>query len=118
MGVGNTYSFTGATTYVFKPNFIVDANFGWTAVLDTSVEQSRLDENLGKDFLGIPNSNGTRRFEGGWPTFAVSNYTNIGVNDNFMPYYRNDPQYSIVANFNWTKGAHEVRFGRSCISPG
>ncbi len=110
MGVGNTYSFTGATTYVFRPNFIVDANFGWTA-MDTSVEQSRLDENLGKDFLGIPNSNGTRRFEGGWPTFAVSNYTNIGVNDNFMPYYRNDPQYSIVANFNWTKGAHEVRFG-------
>src|ERR1051325_2145397 len=53
----------------------------------------------------------SRRFEGGWPTFAVSSYTNLGVNDNFMPYYRADPQYSIVANFNWTRGAHEIRFG-------
>jgi hypothetical protein len=110
VGTGNTFSFTGATTYVFTPTLVLDANVGWTR-MDTSVEQSRLDENLGRDFLGIPGVNGTRRFEGGWPTFAVSNYTNIGVNDNFMPYYRSDPQYSVVANFNWTKGAHEIRFG-------
>jgi carboxypeptidase family protein/TonB-dependent receptor-like protein len=110
IGTGNTFSFTGATTYVFTPRFVLDANVGWTR-MDTSVEQSRLDENLGRDFLGIPGANGTRRFEGGWPTFAVSSYTNLGVNDNFMPYYRADPQYSIVANFNWTRGAHEIRFG-------
>ena len=109
-GTGNTFSFTGATTYIFSPSFIMDANFGWTR-MDTSVEQSRLDEKLGLDFLGIPGVNGTRRFEGGWPTFAVTNFTNIGVNDNFMPYYRQDPQFSYVANFNWTKSRHEIRFG-------
>src|SRR5262249_3107010 len=50
IGNGNTYSFTGATTYVVTPNLTVDFNFGWTR-MDTNVEQSRLDENLGKDFL-------------------------------------------------------------------
>jgi hypothetical protein len=109
-GTGNTFSFTGATTYILTPHMIMDANFGWTR-MDTSVEQSRLSEKLGLDFLGIPGVNGTRRFEGGWPTFAVSSYTNIGVNDNFMPYFRQDPQYSYVGNLNWTKGRHEVRFG-------
>jgi hypothetical protein len=109
IGNGNTYSFTGATTYIFTPHFVMDANFGWTR-MDTNVEQSGLDKNLGLD-LGIPGVNGTRRFEGGWPTFAVSSYTNIGVNDNFMPYYRHDPQYSWVSNFNWTRTRHEIRFG-------
>jgi hypothetical protein len=110
-GTGNTYSFTGATTYVFKPNFIVDANFGWT-LADTTVEQSRLDENLGRDFLGIPGVNGTNRYEGGWPRFTIGNgYTNLGINNDFMPYYRSDPQYSIVANFNLIQGAHDIRFG-------
>ncbi len=109
-GTGNTFSFTGATTYIFTPHFVVDGNFGWTR-MDTSVEQSRLAEKLGLDFLGIPGTNGTRHFEGSWPTFAVGSYTNLGTNDNFMPYYRHDPQFSYMANFNWTKGAHEVRFG-------
>src|SRR5262249_62189358 len=28
-----------------------------------------------------------------------------------MPYTRNDPQWQYVTNFNWTKGAHNIRFG-------
>ena len=107
---GGTYSTTVALNYVVKPTFLIDAYYGYTR-LDTSSAQRRLDENLGKDFLGIPGTNGTRRFEGGWPTFAITDYTNIGTNDNFMPYYRRDPQYQYVANFNWIKGAHNVRFG-------
>ncbi len=107
---GGTYSTTVAVNYVVRPTFLIDANFGYTR-MDTSSAQRRLDENLGRDFLGIPGTNGTRRFEGGWPTFAIDNYTNIGTNDNFMPYYRRDPQYQYVANFNWIKGAHNLRFG-------
>ncbi|MBI1897730.1 MAG: TonB-dependent receptor [Acidobacteria bacterium] len=110
IGFGNTYSFTGAATYVFTPNLILDAYYGYTR-MDTSVEQSRLDEKLGLDFLGIPGTNGTRRFEGGWPRFSISSYTNLGIDNAFMPYYRRDPQYQYVANFNLTKGSHEVRFG-------
>jgi hypothetical protein len=109
-GFGNTYSFTGAATYLLTPTLILDANFGWTRG-DTSVEQPRLDEKLGLDFLGIPGTNGTRRFEGGWPRFSVTNYTNLGINNDFMPYTRSDPQFQYVANLNWTTGAHELRFG-------
>ncbi len=110
VGTGDTYSFTGAATYVFSPAFVLDAYFGWTR-METSVEQSRLDEKLGLDFLGIPGTNGPRRFEGGWPRFSISSYTNLGINNDFMPYHRSDPQYQYVANFNWTKSSHEVRFG-------
>jgi hypothetical protein len=107
---GNTYSFTGATTYIINPNLIIDAYFGWTR-MDTNVEQPRLDEKLGLDFLGIPGTNGTRRFEGGWPRFEIGSYTTIGHPNDFMPYFRQDPQYQYVANFNWTRGPHEIRFG-------
>jgi hypothetical protein len=107
---GDTHSFTGAATYIFTPNLILDAYYGYT-LAETSVEQARLDEKLGLDFLGIPGTNGTRRFEGGWPRFDVSSYTILGMPNAFMPYYRSDPQHQYVANMNWTKGAHELRFG-------
>ena len=107
---GGTYSTTIAFNYVVKPTFLIDAYYGYTRQ-DTSSAQRRLEENLGRDFLGIPGTNGTRLFEGGWPTFAITDYTNIGTNDNFMPYYRRDPQYQYVANFNWIKGSHNIRFG-------
>ncbi len=109
-GTGNTFSLTVAGTYIFGPTLIMDSYFGWTR-MDTSVEQSRLDEKLGLEFLGIPGTNGTRRFEGGWPQFAVGGFTNLGINNAFMPYFRRDPQFQYVANMNWTKGTHEVRFG-------
>lgn len=109
-GFGKTYSTTFAGTYIFSPQFIVDANVGWTRQ-DTNVEQSRLGEKLGLDFLGIPGTNGPRRFEGGWPRFSISNFTNLGINNDFMPYFRSDPQWQYTANANWTKGKHNLRFG-------
>jgi hypothetical protein len=109
-GDGNVYSLTTAGTYIFSPSLIMDAYFGYT-VMDTSVKQPRIDEKIGLDFLGIPGTNGPRRFEGGWPRFIVSDYTNIGMSDANMPYARHEPQFQYVANFNWTKGSHEVKFG-------
>ena len=109
-GFGNTYSVTAAATYTFSPTFIFDTNFGYT-LMDTNVEQSRLEENLGLDFLGIPGTNGTRRFEGGWPGFGISNYTTFGLNESYMPYFRRDPQYQWIGNGNWTVGRHNLRFG-------
>jgi hypothetical protein len=110
-GTGGTYSTTVGGTYVFSPSFVVDAYFGYTRS-DTSSEQPRLDEKLGSEFLGIPGTNGPRRIEGGWPRFQFgSGLTTIGINEDFMPYYRRDPQYQYVANFNWTRGSHSLRFG-------
>ena len=109
-GHGNTYSLTTAVTYIFTPSLIVDAYYGWTRA-DTTSEQARLDEKIGTDILGIPGTNGTRKLKGGWPRFEIDNYTTIGINEDFMPYYKRDPQYQYVANVNWTKGTHNVRFG-------
>lgn len=109
-GFGRTYSTTFSSTYVFKPTFIVDAYFGYTK-MNSAVEQPFLDENIGSDILKIPGTNGPRRFEGGWPRFTIGSFTTIGVPDAFMPYDRRDPQFQYVANANWIKGRHTIKFG-------
>ncbi len=109
-GFGDTYSTTIGGTYIFTPRFIVDGNFGWTK-MNSNVEQCCLDKKIGLDVLGIPGTNGPRRFEGGWPRFAISGFTNLGIDNDFMPYYRDDPQWQYTANANWTKGSHNIRWG-------
>jgi hypothetical protein len=109
-GSGNTYGVTVAGVYTFSPNFIVDANVGYTKQ-GTNSEQGFLDKNIGLDVLGIPGTNGSRDFEKGWPRFRIGSFANIGVQDSFMPYYRNDPQWQYVSNFNWTRRNHNIRFG-------
>ncbi|HEX5412462.1 MAG TPA: TonB-dependent receptor [Terriglobia bacterium] len=110
-GSGNTYRTTIMGTYTFSPNFLMDAHFGW-AKQGTQSVQNDLGKNIGSDVLGIPGTNGTRPlFESGWPEFDIDGFATIGQVDNFMPYYRHDPQKQYVANFNWLKGPHNVRFG-------
>jgi hypothetical protein len=110
LATGNSYSTTFAATYVAKPNFIIDAYFGWTRMQGDS-RQPRLDENVGLDILRLPGTNGPRFFEGGMPQFQVSGFTNFGHPNNFMPYINRDPQFQYVANANWNKGRHQIRFG-------
>jgi carboxypeptidase family protein/TonB-dependent receptor-like protein len=119
-GHGETYSTTFGATYTFKPNFTMDAYFGFTRQT-TNSEQAGLGTNTGLDVLGIPGTNGTRKFESGWPEFdfnGTDDFATIGVNSNFMPYYRQDPQYQYVVNFNWTHGRHNVRFGTDIYRQG
>lgn len=109
-GSGNTYRTTIMGTYTFSPNFLMDAHFGW-AQQGTNSVQNDLGTNIGSDVLGIPGTNGTRNFESGWPEFDIAGFDTLGQIYNFMPYYRTDPQKQYVANFNWLKGPHNVRFG-------
>ncbi len=109
-GFGYTWSMTLAATYVATPRLVVDAYFGWT-LMDTSAEQPLLDRKVGLEEFGIPGTNGPRRFEGGLPRFAISNYTTFGINEDYMPYYRHDPQYQYVVNASWSRGNHNLRFG-------
>jgi hypothetical protein len=109
-GYGGTWSGTVATTYVVKPTFIVDAYFGYT-LMDANVEQPGLGPNTGRDDFKIPGTNGTRRFESGMPGFGISGFEAFGSTENFMPYFRHDPQFQYVANGNWTRGNHNIRFG-------
>ena len=109
-GSGNTYSTTLSTTYVVTPNLIFDGYFGYSMV-SSGVEQAQLDENIGFDFLGIPGLQSSRRTEGGWPALVIDGWERLGITNNFQPYFRDDPQWQWVANGNWTKGKHNVRFG-------
>lgn len=110
MGYGKTYGVTGALTYTVTPTLIFDTNFGYT-LMNTNVEQPFLDQNIGLDVFGIPGTNGTRRFEGGFPGFGISGFDTFGLADSYMPYFRNDPQYQWIGNGNWTLGRHNFRFG-------
>ncbi len=110
LGSGETYGVTVAGVYTVSTNFIIDGNIGYTKQ-GTNSEQGFLDKNIGLDVLGIPGTNGTRDFEKGWPRFRIGGFANIGVQDSFMPYYRNDPQWQYVSNFNWTRRNHNIRFG-------
>lgn len=109
-GQGKTHSFSLAGVYTFTSNFIVDANFGFFRQ-NTDVAQSDIGEKRGLDFLGIPGTNGPRAFEGGFPFFDLSTYSDYGTVDTFMPYTRNDDQFQIVGNANWLHGPHSIRFG-------
>ncbi|MCI0392195.1 MAG: TonB-dependent receptor [Acidobacteria bacterium] len=109
-GSGNTYRFTVLGTYAFSPNFFMDAHVGW-ARLGTDVEQTGIGTNIGREVLGIPGTNGTRRFESGWPMFTFSGFDTLGTPRDFLPFSRRHPQHQFVANFNWTKGTHDIRFG-------
>ncbi len=109
-GEGQTHNISFGGVYTITPHFIVDANFGFVR-MNTSVAQSDIEENRGLDFLGIPGTNGSRPFEGGFPFFDLDTYADYGTIDTFMPYTRSDDQYQYVANATWLKGAHSIRFG-------
>jgi len=108
-GWGNTFSVTVAGTYLISSRFILDAYVGW-ARLGTNIETPGLDEQRGLA-LGIPGTNGPAHYQGGMPRFAVSSYDDIGTPGAYLPYYRSDPATNYVANFNWAKGTHDIRFG-------
>lgn len=109
-GFGASVSTTLAATYVFTPRLVMDAYFGYT-LMDSNSEQALLDQKIGLDVLGIPGTNGSRRFEGGWPHFEIDGFERIGMIEGYMPYYRHDPQTQYVSNFNYSKGSHNIRFG-------
>ena len=112
-GHGNTYRLTVMGNYIFSPNFLMDAHYGW-AKQGTASEQPGLGKNIGLEVLGIPGTNGPRQFESGWPAFEFEggdDFATVGINENFMPYYRHDPQAQYVVNFNLIKRKHNVRFG-------
>jgi carboxypeptidase family protein/TonB-dependent receptor-like protein len=109
-GFGFTASGTWSTTYVHSANLVFDGYFGATWQ-DTNVAQQQLDQNIGTDFLKIPGTNGPLQSDGGWPRLRIDGFEQLGISNNFQPYFRSDPQYQIVGNGNWTKGRHEIRFG-------
>jgi carboxypeptidase family protein len=110
IGWGGTYNFSGGATYTLGHNVVMDGHFGWVR-MNSNVEMIDVRENKGLDWLGIPGTNGPDLVDGGTPWFDLDGYTDLGTIEDFMPYYRSDDQYQIVANVGWLKGGHNIRFG-------
>jgi hypothetical protein len=110
VGSGNTYNLSGGATYALSTTLLVDAHVGFVR-MNTGVEQSDIATNKGLELLRLPGTNGPNAYEGGMPLFDLETYADIGTVETFMPYYRSDDQYQAVANVNWIKGRHNVRFG-------
>lgn len=121
---GHTYSFSVTGNYVATPNFIIDGSVGMTRMVANSA-QLDVAKKEGTDVLGIPGVNGTRPFEGSWPEFDIATgqgpdpasgaFSNLGTQHNFMPYFRNDPQYDFTANATWIHANHSIRWGADLI---
>ena len=107
---GGFWSSSASAVYQFTPYFIVDTAFGFT-LEDYNEVPPNATTNIGTDYLGIPGANGPRPQDAGWPQFSVTNYTSMGSGQTNVPLYVHDPQGSYVANFNWLKGRHNIRFG-------
>jgi carboxypeptidase family protein/TonB-dependent receptor-like protein len=110
IGWGDTFNFSGGLTYTFGNNLVLDANVGWVR-MTSNVEMTDVRENKGRDWLGIPGTNGPDLVDGGTPFFDLDGYTDFGTIEDFMPYYRDDDQFQLVGNVTWLKGRHNIRVG-------
>jgi hypothetical protein len=114
-GLGDTYTITGSANYAVKSNVLIEAYTGITMIQVLS-EPFRMDENLGRDFLGIPGTNGPNRLYGGWPHFDITGFSRIGyAGSEHSPYVDDNWQHQYSANVTWTKSAHTFRFGGDVV---
>jgi len=117
IGWGDTFNFSGGATYTIGNNLAIDGHFGWVR-MTSNVEMTDVREQKGRDWLGIPGTNGPDLVDGGTPFFDLDGYTDLGTIEDFMPYYRDDDQYQVVANVTWMKGSHNFRFGSDVYRTG
>ncbi len=115
-GFGPTYSGTLSATYVATPSLVFDTYFGSTLV-DSNAFAGNLDQRIGLDVLGIPGTNGdgvpgeAGSFYGGMPRMRFdAGFGNLGYQAT-SPFIGHDYLHQWVANGNWSKRNHEVRFG-------
>jgi hypothetical protein len=116
IGTGNnkTDVFGGGVSYVISPTLLFDANYGGTLMHHDTVGPD-YGKNIGTDVLKIPGTNGPDIRQSGFPIFNFQTYSALGNTNNWSPVERNDRVYTYAANFNWTKGAHNIRFGLDYI---
>ncbi|MCU1329731.1 MAG: TonB-dependent receptor plug [Bryobacterales bacterium] len=109
-GHNRTDIYAVGISYVISPTLLFDANYGGT-LMHHDTTGPDYGKNIGLDVLKIPGTNGPDPRQSGFPIFNISGYTSLGNTDNWSPVERNDRLYTYAANMNWTKGAHNVRFG-------
>lgn len=115
-GVGHTLVqvVTLGHNWTFTPRFIVDGTFGFTR-MGQNVKGPDFGTNFGLDVLGIPGTNGPDIRQSGMPIFSISGYEQLGNPNTWSPLFRNDESFTGTTNFNWVRGAHDMRWGFDVI---
>ena len=120
VGAGFIYSGTLSGTYIFSPNLIADAYYGYSRN-NPFTAQERLNENLGWTLLKIPGLQSSQTREGGWPALMIDGFggtgagqipeVTLGPHNNFQPQDIQNFEKEWVGNITWIKGAHNLRAG-------
>jgi hypothetical protein len=108
IGIGGTYS--------FSPSVVLDGNVGYTRQR-LGAENFDIDTPFGLTVLQIPGTNGPERLQGGYPSFQITGWNNLGNDNTGNPFQFRDNQYVAAANLSWLKGAHSFRFGGDFLNP-
>jgi hypothetical protein len=118
-GTGSIYSGTVSGSYIFGPNLIADAYYGYTRNNAQAIPLG-LDQNLGSTLMGIPGLQSSQTREGGLPSLQIDGFGGTGSNipeatlglpNNFQPQVYENVEKEWVGNVTWVKGAHNVRAG-------
>jgi len=105
-------SFGLGGTYTISSRMLVDANIGFMRQRLGAQSPDIALGAFGRDVLKIPGTNGSGDYlQGGIPSFQISNWANMGNANTGSPFLFRDNNWVLNSNFNWMKGAHDVRFG-------
>lgn len=111
LGTGNIFTISVGATYSISPSLVVDGVAGLT-------RQHTTQTPIGPDTcwgekLGIANScNPPGQRDTALPNIVLSGFSSYGNTTYLSSLFDYlDPQYEGVINFQWIKGAHNIRFG-------
>ena len=107
---GTVYNSAVGGTYTITPTLLADGNIGFTRQ-SALVEDVDIGTNYGLNTLKIPGTNGSSLLQGGYPYFAVNDYTSFGNSQISNPSTNANNQYTFSGNLSWVKGSHSTRFG-------
>jgi len=115
-GGANILNGTISGSYIFSPNLIMDAHFGYDVNIARS-KQPAQNLNLGWTLMQIPGLNtageppAKQLAEGGLPNLTIDGFAVLGSQSRFQPQNYYDPEKNVDANLTWIKGTHSLRFG-------
>lgn len=97
-------------TYIFRPNLLLDANFGYLRQ-GMSAKNTDIGTDSGLTYFNIPGTNGTCSLCGGQPGFFFNGLSNLGNQNRSNPFEFRDNTYVSAVNLSWVKGRHSTRYG-------
>ena len=120
VGGGKIYSGTISAAYIFTPNLVADAYFGYSRN-DAFTSPPQLNQNLSYTLLRIPGTQTSQLQGGGLPALMIDGFggagsgqipeVGLGPYNNFQPQNIQNNETEYVGNVTWIKGTHNIRAG-------